>query len=201
LSREKAKKAAYVLAIDLELNQRAHFIDGKETIVPKIIEIGVTIGHLANRSIVETKRIFVNPEEGIIERITVLTGITDKMVENAPTLSGAYDQLKDFIAPYEIRLQPIEWGSGDVYTLRGELFKVGRGIGKDWCFGWTSLNVKTIVQGILDSRGVSTQGGLKTSLKKFGLKFKGEPHRAGPDAENTLLLYYHILSLFQGAKL
>ena len=174
-----------IVAIDLELNQ----LNGN----PKIIEIGISVGDIKTRQILETKRFFVNPEEEITEYINKLTGITQAMVANAPTISGAYDEVKVYLSQFNYRKQLVEWGNGDVYKLRGELMKVGRGIDDDWIFGWATMNVKGVAQAIKDAKGISLQSGLAKSMNFFGIRFIGVKHQAGDDAENTLRLYFELL--------
>jgi inhibitor of KinA sporulation pathway (predicted exonuclease) len=168
-----------LVSLDLELNQL-------ET--PKIIEIGLTVADLDKRSIIETKSILVNPQEGITQRIADLTGITDYMVSDAPTLPDAYAIMRDYLASHGVHRQPVVWGGGDVNALKSALNNPA-----DFPFGYTEMNVKTIVQAILVARGQSPQGGLARSMTKFGLRFTGKKHRAIDDSYNTMVMYFKML--------
>jgi inhibitor of KinA sporulation pathway (predicted exonuclease) len=39
----------------------------------------------------------------------------------------------------------------------------------------------------------SFKGGLRASMSKYKLNFKGEPHRADVDAYNTLVFYFELM--------
>ena len=171
------------VSLDLEFNQQE---------VPKIIEIGLTIGDLSSRSILDTKSILVNPEEGITEYISTLTGITDYMVSSAPKIDEAYRIMKDYLDSHKVHRQPIVWGSGDVAMLKNAVNSP-----LDFPFGFTEMNVKTIVQAVLTSRNMATQGGLAKSMLKFGMRFNGKKHRAIDDSKNTMLLYFKLLDLLR----
>ena len=40
----------------------------------------------------------------------------------------------------------------------------------------------------------SDKSGLSSALGRFKLQFKGRPHRADADAENTLILFFELIS-------
>lgn len=178
-----------IVSLDLELNQyNGH---------PKIIQIGVAIGDLERRQILEKKSFMVNPGEGITEYISTLTGITDHQVKDAPDLIGAFKQLAEYLQTFETHKQPIVWGNGDIWALKKELaeMNMSQDDWKLWPFGFTEMNVKTTVQMILTARKEKTQGGLAKSMNKFGLSFQGTKHRADDDAFNTMRIYFKLLSL------
>lgn len=178
-----------IVGLDLELNQR--------DTGAKIIEIGICIADLNSRKILEKKRFLVNPEEEITDYITKLTTITQSQVANRPNLALVWDEVKEYLKPFNIKKQPVTWGGGDCWALKKELMSMGRGFGDDWIFGYTEMNVKTVVQAILAARGLKTQGGLAKSMNKFGLRFQGTKHVAADDAENTIRIYFHLLYLLQ----
>jgi DNA polymerase III alpha subunit (gram-positive type) len=175
----------HVISLDLEMCQPSG----------AICEIGVSIGHLPTRKILETKSFLVNPQEEISEFITALTGITNDMVKDAPDLVGAYRQMAEYIKPFGCHRQIIQWGSGDDWELKKQL---GDRISfEDWIGGRTSMNVKNLVQCILTAKEQKTQGGLKKSCNKFNVPFSGPAHRAHKDSENTLRLYFSLLDLLK----
>lgn len=173
-----------LVALDLEFNQLNN--------QPKIIEIGLTIGDLSRSSIIDKKSILVNPEEGITEYIATLTGITDYMLKDAPTLPQAYKEILSYLDSHGVHRQPVVWGAGDVNILKSELNNPA-----DFPFGYTEMNVKTLVQAILASRGQPTQGGLARSMTKFGMRFLGRKHRAMDDSMNTMAFYFKLNQLLR----
>ena len=185
---EKKNYENYV-AIDLELNQ----LNG----TPKIIEIGIAIGN-KDREIIACKSFYVNPKEQITEYITNLTHITQDMVDDAPELPEAYEQMKSFIKSYNCHPMPIQWGGGDVFELHTEMKTHGA---FESAFGRTVMNVKNVHQTIQMSKGLGYQGGLAKTLLKYGLRFQGTKHSARDDAKNTLLLFFKLLDLFEDLKL
>jgi inhibitor of KinA sporulation pathway (predicted exonuclease) len=180
-----------LVSLDLEFNQ----LDNQ----PRIIEIGLTIGDLQTRTILDSKSILVNPEQGITEYIATLTGITDYMLKDAPMLPDAYRQMMTYLKEHNVHRQPIVWGNGDASVLKSSLNQLGH-YPDDFPFGYTEMDVKTIVQAILTSRGQPTQGGLAKSMTKFGLRFMGRKHRAIDDSRNTMAMYFKMLELLRKAN-
>lgn len=187
----KEKPIKNIVALDLELNQLNN--------CPKIIQIGVCIADLERRQIIEKRSFMVNPGEGITEYIANLTGITDNHVKDAPNLLGAYQEMTEYLKLFETHKQPILWGNGDIWDLKKELAENYQDQidWKEFPFGWTSMNCKTVVQAILTARGVKTQGGLAKSMNKFGLSFQGTKHRADDDALNTMRIYFKLLEILK----
>lgn len=60
----------------------------------QIIEIGAV--KIRNREIIDTFSSFINPLISIPPKITKLTGITDEMVRNAPTIQTVFPQFMEF---------------------------------------------------------------------------------------------------------
>lgn len=171
-----------IVSLDLEMNQ----LDDS----PKIIEIGLTIGDLQTKKIVDSKSLLVNPNENITNYISKLTGITDYMIHDKPNVNDAYKEMLEFLSFYKVHRQPVVWGSGDIIQLKKELTDLSA-----FPFGFTEMNVKTVVQAINASKGLPTQGGLAKSMTRFGLRFNGTKHRAVDDSKNTLVLYFHLLNM------
>jgi DNA polymerase III subunit epsilon len=61
------------------------------------------IGALKVRAgvIIEEFQTFVNPQHGLSEFITSLTGITDEMLEDAPTVKEVFPDFLQFLGPYD----------------------------------------------------------------------------------------------------
>lgn len=173
-----------LVALDLEFNQLNN--------QPKIIEIGLTVADIRYKKILDKKSILVNPDEGITEYIATLTGITDYMLKDAPKLPEAYKQMNEYLNSFGIHRQPIVWGNGDARILKEHCNNPA-----DFPFGYTEMNVKTVVQAILTARGEPTQGGLARSMSKFGMRFNGKKHRAIDDSYNTMLFYFKLLDMMR----
>jgi len=176
-----------VVAVDLEMNQPSG----------KIIEVGYTIGNKFTGQVLVSKGIIVKIDE-LLNRtnpdIVKLTSITDEMVQAGRTLQSAYEELTADCHSLGAHRQPVEWGGGDIRTLRQQIWEIDKNIlANNWSFGYTTMNIKNIVQGILNAKKLKTQGGLARSLGKFGLSFKGTKHRAIDDSLNTFLLYVELL--------
>lgn len=62
----------------------------------KIIEVGLL--KVKNNRIVEKYEQLINPQKSISQTITDLTGITNEMVKNAPTIDKVQDDVRQFIA-------------------------------------------------------------------------------------------------------
>lgn len=83
---------------------------GKSYITNKIIELGAV--RLVNGKIVDTFSTMVNPECRIPAEITRLTGITDSMVENAPTFPEIIADFYKFCDGATLVAHNIEFDSG-----------------------------------------------------------------------------------------
>jgi inhibitor of KinA sporulation pathway (predicted exonuclease) len=189
---EQPPQATIVCALDLEMNQPSG----------TIIEVGYTIGDMYTGEVLLKKGLIVNPGEVLREDIVKLTHITQDMVEAGTTLEQAYKECVTDCERLGARKQPVEWGGGDIRTLRQQAWEKDSNIlVNNWSFGYTTMNIKCIVQGILGAHQKSTQGGLARSLVKFGLKFQGVRHRAIDDSLNTFLLYVELLKRLNVVKL
>jgi inhibitor of KinA sporulation pathway (predicted exonuclease) len=173
-------------SIDLEMNA-----DGKNTY--EIIQLGAVIGDVHTGEIFEKLSLYVNIEKPLYPFITELTGITDyTIISKGTTLLEAYNILKDAHIKYNSHSMIVQWGGGDEYMLKKQLFEKGMLPG-DWIFGRTFWNVKTLCQAIQLSKGCNIQGGLKKNCNKFGVKFEGPAHDALKDSYNTFRLFQTLL--------
>jgi len=175
-----------VASIDLELTQPSE----------RIIEIGITLGKVEDRSIIETRSYFINPQEQLTDYIIDLTSIKQSDVDKAPTLSEAYGSIMSWLKSNKIHKSAIVWGGDDVRLLKEQVKEFNPNLA-DWCFGHRIIDVKTLVQAYHCSKRVTMQGGLRKSFERFGLEFEGTPHRADVDSLNTLKMYYHMLDKYE----
>jgi inhibitor of KinA sporulation pathway (predicted exonuclease) len=167
----------------------------------KCIQIGAAVYDARSAACMETFETYVNPGEPISEYITDLTGIRDQDVQDAPSILEAFSMLKDFHKKHRAFKNPLVWGSGirnDSQALYEEhvaatLDKWGpeAGVGENF-MGWRVLDAKTLFQSIQLFEDGQYAGGLSDSMKRLGLKFEGDKHRALTDAKNTFTIWYYL---------
>ena len=168
------------LSLDLEMNQPSG----------KVIEVGVAVGNV-HSEIVETKNWYVDPGEPVDEYITKLTGIDDRTIEEKSVpMEVVAAELSELIRWCGCFVNPVQWGGGDSQKLLSE-FRM-RGIDFPH-FGRREIDVKTICVYLAMVEGRKPVGGLKSYLNRHGLQFRGTPHRAADDAENTLRLWFSLM--------
>lgn len=92
-----------IVALDIETT-------GLDSRKDSIIEIGAI--RFNNRRIEEEFSTLINPQRGIPEFITGLTGITNAMVQNSPTLEDVIPELEDFIADLPILGHNVQFDVG-----------------------------------------------------------------------------------------
>ena len=149
----------------------------------------------------------MNPEEPIDPFITDLTGIRDSDVRGGCTVKEAYEELKRLHKKHKCFVNPMVWGSG----VRNDSIALYEGY-REFClqrgeepdaenyFGFRVLDVKTVYQSVQIFEDSQYSGGLKDCMKKLGLTFEGDPHRAITDAINTFRLWYHLMRIFHDGK-
>jgi len=173
------------LALDLEMNNsRDGLID------PKIIQVGISVGSY-DKGIVMTKSWFLDPGEPIYEFITELTGITNfEIAQKSVSIQTLAEELSEIIKKFECFVNPITWGVGDAVKLINE-FKNNNVYFPH--FGRRELDVKQIYVFQMIAQNRSIKSGLSSAMGRFKLQFKGKPHRADVDAENTLILFFELI--------
>lgn len=184
-----------VMVLDAEYNQPSR----------KTIQIGAAIFNARNAACIERLMIYVNPGEPINPMITDLTGVRDQDVENGMSIVDAYEELKRFHAKHKCFRNPLVWGSGvrnDSQHIYNEYLQ-GKGLGEDNSLtteenfmGFRVLDVKTIYQSVQIFENSKHGGGLKESMKRFGIEFEGDDHDALNDAINTFRFWYHLVRIF-----
>jgi inhibitor of KinA sporulation pathway (predicted exonuclease) len=182
------------MVLDCEFNQPSR----------KCIQIGAAIYDPRTASCHGSLDLYVNPGEPITPEITALTGITDRDVHNAPDIVEAWAILKDFHKQHKAFRNPLVWGSG-VRNDSSALYEEYRtalvcrdgdfatSIVEDENFmGWRVIDAKTLYVSIQLFEDGQYAGGLADCMKRLGLKFEGESHRALTDARNTFTIWYHL---------
>ena len=173
------------LSLDLELNNSR---DG--LVNPKIIQVGISVGSF-DKGIILTKSWFIDPGEPIYEFITELTGITNfEIAQKSVSMNTVAEELSDIIKKYECFVNPITWGAGDAVKLIND-FKNNNIYFPH--FGRRELDVKQIYVFQMIVQNKSIKSGLSSAMGRYKLQFKGKPHRADVDAENTLILFFELI--------
>lgn len=173
------------LSLDLELN------NSREDLVnPKIIQVGISVGNYEN-GILLTKCWYLDPGEPIYEFITELTGINDFIIaQHSVSMETMSKELSEIIKKYDCFVNPVTWGAGDAVKLISDL-KANNIYFPH--FGRRELDVKQLFTFFMLTQNKSSKSSLSSALNKFRLQFKGIPHRADADAENTLLLLFKMM--------
>jgi inhibitor of KinA sporulation pathway (predicted exonuclease) len=181
-----ALKNKNFFSLDLELNNKN---DGS---VPKIIEVGISVGKPEEPENIQSFNWYINPQEPIAEFITQLTGITDELIqEKSVSHETAAKEIGDILRSYDCFVNPIVWGQGDASELKAE-FKE-RNIHFPF-FGNRIFDVKTLYVFRQMVKGNSPKSGLRRAMRNCGLEFIGTPHRAICDAENTLRFFFYYIN-------
>ena len=187
------------MVLDAEYNQPSR----------KTIQIGAAVFNPRNAAMIDRLMLYVNPGEPITPEITHLTGVRDQDVSNALTIKDAYEELKKFHEKHRCFKNPLVWGSGfrnDSQHLYHEYLE-SKGLPVDGSFlqeenfmGFRVLDVKTVYQSVQIFENEKHGGGLKESMKRFGLEFEGNSHDALNDAINTFRFWYHLMRIFHAGK-
>lgn len=187
--------AKNLMVLDAEFNQPSR----------KTIQIGAAAYNPRNAALVDTLDIFVNPDEPINPFITDLTGIRDQDVQNGVSIIEAYEMLKRFSIKNKCFKNPMVWGSGvrndslAIYEeYKNSMIDLGWHTEPDAenFMGFRVIDVKTIYQSVMIFENSQYAGGLKDSMKRLGMTFEGEAHRALTDAQNTFRVWYHLMRTF-----
>lgn len=179
----------YRIAIDLELEQpktKAQTSDSKLD-VEKIIQVGWVVFNDENGEIVKSVVKNINIGVPLSSFIKSLTGISDEDISNGTDLISIINELHADREAYQCSRKLITWGAGDQEAILKELPKDYK-----WGFGRSSFNVKHLFQLWAEVNGITPGGGLKKSMNKLGLKFKGSAHNALVDAENTATVFLEL---------
>ena len=99
------------VALDLELNNGPN----NSTPNPKIIQVGIAIGNIAqDPKEYLTVKWYLDPEEKIFPNIVELTGITDEDIRSyAVSHKTIADELSELLQAKDVMKNSIVWGGGD----------------------------------------------------------------------------------------
>jgi inhibitor of KinA sporulation pathway (predicted exonuclease) len=92
--------------------------------------------------------------------------------------------------------------------LEAKSFELTKSLGfysnyeEDNFMGWRVVDAKTLYVSLQLFENGKYAGGLADSMKRLGLKFEGDKHRALTDARNTFAIWYYLTrKMHDGYKL
>jgi DNA polymerase-3 subunit epsilon len=146
--------------------------------IDRIIEIAIVV--FDGENILQQYSSLVNPNRPIDKYVTQLTGITDKMVKNAPTFEEIQDKVWEMTQDFIFVAHNVKFDYG---LLRSEYKRLGID------FVRKQLDTVTLARKVLPGFNSYSLGSLCDSL---GIKIENR-HRALGDAEATVRLLDLIL--------
>jgi inhibitor of KinA sporulation pathway (predicted exonuclease) len=179
------------MVLDCEFNQPSR----------KCIQIGAAIYDPRSAACHGSLDLYVNPGEPITPEITALTGITDRDVHSAPDIIEAWAMLKDFHKKHKAFRNPLVWGSGvrndssalfEEYNYEQLHHGKPNEMDEENFMGWRVIDAKTLYVSLQLFEDGQYAGGLADSMKRMGLVFEGDKHRALTDARNTFTIWYSL---------
>ena len=170
-----------------------------------ICEIGAVILDTHKKCIVDGFQTLVNPGEKVTDyklrhakgTITDLTGITQSMLDQAPSTELAMFDFWSWFATHQMGGRLVAWGNDGE-----DLIQQTPRITLDTAIE-TRINIIDIRQTVWLLAAMmpgKNRRGLKNAMKQFGLDFVGIPHRAYWDAYNTARLLWRIMKMVDLAK-
>jgi len=135
--------------------------------------------------VTDTFEAFVNPERGIPERITEITGIDDEMVKDAPTIENI---IGDFYKFCEGAVIVAHNAAFDTAFLKNALVRNG------FEYSYTSMDTLELARGLVTE---VKNHKLNTLCKHFDVSLKNH-HRASHDAKATAEVMLHLFDILKG---
>lgn len=187
------------VVVDLEMNKLDNqYTEEKKICNQEIIEIGAVMLDNGHQEISRFKT-YVKPQysEKIRDVITKLTGITTKMVKDAPVFEEAVKQFFGWCFSYDGECQVQAWSDSDLHQILAEIALKHYVINKkeqELIDNWMDFQNEYIVK-----LGLERVVSLEKALKYAGIEFQGKQHDALDDAKNTADLFKIIRdsSLFE----
>jgi len=185
-----SKKLDLVLVIDVESTCWEHAPPRGQ--ISEIIEIGLCVVDVALLRRVERRSMMVKPMMSEVSPFcTQLTGITEQMLVDAPTLAEPLRTLRQEYRSAE-RLFA-SWGDYD----RDQFQRNCQTYNLKYPFGPTHLNIKNLFSASL---GLNRELGLDEACDRLGLTMEGTHHRGGDDAWNIARIFCTLLSRLRRAS-
>lgn len=187
------------VVVDLEMNKLDNqYTEEKKICNQEIIEIGAVMLDNGHQEISRFKT-YVKPQysEEIRDVITKLTGITTKMVKDAPVFEEAVKQFFGWCFSYDGECQVQAWSDSDLHQILAEIALKHYVINKkeqELIDNWMDFQNEYIVK-----LGLGRVVSLEKALNYAGIEFQGKQHDALDDAKNTADLFKIIRdnSLFE----
>ena len=152
---------------------------GLSPLTESITEIGAV--KVSGGKIVDTYSTFVNPQKPIPAKIVELTGITDDMVADAPTIEKVLPEFYDFVGDAPLVAHNASFDTSFIKKVSKDI-----GMEYDFCSIDTLSLARCLVDGIKNYK-------LDTLTKHFGIKLENH-HRACDDALATAHVFLKLVS-------
>lgn len=185
------------IVVDLEMNNIRQKSEARRICTMETIEIGAVMLD-DNLQEISSFRTYVKPEynDGIVKKITRLTGITDDMVLNAPRFNEALRMFTNWCLGTGDDVTIYAWSESDYGQISKEMLLKGYIVTKEeenlLCNDWSDFQKE------FDSHlGFERQLSLKMALDMAGVDFSGREHDALDDARNTA----ELLQIFRDEEL
>ncbi|HKJ68048.1 MAG TPA: helicase C-terminal domain-containing protein, partial [bacterium] len=133
--------------------------------------------------------LLLKPRNPISEEITRITGITNGMVEDAPTYQESHKDIKAFLGEHPLVAHNIEFDYG---MLEAHYQRAGEAPPDNRLYD-TLLLARTFTYWTLDHK-------LKTVARAFGVE-EDASHRALPDAKMVGEIFLHLIEMMLAVKL
>lgn len=185
------------VVVDLEMNNIRKKSEARRICTNETIEIGAVMLD-DNLQEISSFRTYVKPEynDGIVPKISRLTGITDSMVANAPKFREALRMFTNWCTGTGDEVTIYAWSDTDFNQIRKEILLKEYEISKTESFiletEWTDFQ-----QEFDGHLGFDRQLSLKMALDMAGINFSGREHNALDDARNTA----ELLQIFKDEDL
>jgi ERI1 exoribonuclease 2 len=185
------------IVVDLEMNSISRKSEARRICNLETIEIGAV---MLDDDLQEIScfRTYVKPEyaDGIAGNITILTGITDDMVENAPKFNEALRMFTNWCLGTGDAVTIHAWSDSDYNQIAKEIVLKRYDVSADEAEllgnAWSDFQQE------FDSHlGFERQMSLKMALNMAGIDFTGREHDALDDARNTA----ELLQVFRDENL
>ena len=152
---------------------------GLSPLTEAITEIGAV--KVKDGKVVDTFNTFVNPLKHIPAKISELTGITDAMVQDAPTIESVMPQFYDFVGDATLVAHNATFDTSFIKKAAGDM-----GLKFDFCCIDTLELARSLVKGVKNYK-------LDTLTKHFNIKLENH-HRACDDALATAHVFLKLVS-------
>lgn len=185
------------IVVDLEMNNILQKSEARRICTNETIEIGAVMLD-DNLQEISSFRTYVKPEynDGIVPKISRLTGITNSMVANAPKFREAFRMFTNLCLGTGDDITLYAWSDSDYNQICKEILL------KDYTISEEEAEIVSIewtdFQKEFDGHlGFERQVSLKLALEMAGIDFSGREHDALDDARNTA----ELLQIFKDEKM